>query len=82
MYREGTHLELKHWNDPDHMHRTMLFMGIALTWHSEGDPDDPTTYKESFDVLDSHDPASNRTGLTRAQVDEHTFGIYWDEQCK
>lgn len=43
-YMEGTKFELRHWENPDHMHRTMLFMSVALTWHREGDPiNDPET---------------------------------------
>lgn len=75
MYMEGTKFELRHWDSPDHMHRTMMFNGVALTWHSEGE-------KESFDLVDNHDPRNNRTGMSRAECDQLTWDIYWEEQCK
>lgn len=81
MYMPGTKFELKYWENPDHMHRTMLFCQVALTWHSEGDPEkDPEHYTESFDVLDNYNPDNNREGLSRAEVDRHTYDIYMDAQ--
>lgn len=80
MYREGTKFELRHWDNPDHMHRTMLFLNVALMWHSEGDPvNDPEHYTESFDLVDNCDSSHNRTGLTRAEVDQLTWDIYQEE---
>ena len=82
-YMEGTKFELKHWDNPDHMHRVMMLNNVALTWHSEGDAvNDPDNYTESFDLVDNHDPSNNRDGMTRAECDQITWDIYWYEQCK
>ena len=79
IYMPGTKFELKHWDNPDHMHRTMLFYGVGIIWHSEGDATDPEHYTESFDVIDSLYPENAREGLTRPEVDQHTYNIHCDE---
>jgi len=84
MYMEGTKFELRHFDNPDHMHRVaMLSLGIGLSWHSEGDAQrDPERYTESFDVIDSLHPENNREGLTRQQCEQFIFDLYWEEQCR
>lgn len=80
-YMPGTKFELKHWDSPDHMHRVMMLNDVALTWHASGDPDSPD-HTESFDLADNYNPENNRTGMTRAECDQVTWDIYWEEQCK
>jgi hypothetical protein len=80
---EGTKFELRHWDNPDHMYRTMILNNVLIVWHSEGDPvNDPDHYTESFDLTDFFDPSNNAQGLTRAEVDQLTWNIYWEEQCR
>lgn len=80
MYMKDTKFELRHWDDPQHMHRTMLYLGVGLNWHTEGDAEkDPEQYRESFDLIDSSHPENNREGMTRAQCDQACWDIYCDE---
>lgn len=83
IYMEGTKFELKHFDNPDHMHRSMLYLSVALSWNATGDPiNDPDNYVESFDLVDNHDASNNRTGMTRAETDQLCWDIYCDEIYK